>query len=280
MRSRRIEVGEVELSIAEAGEGGRPLLLLHGFTGAKEDFSQYCDRLAESGWHTVAPDQRGHGDSSKPESDSEYSIGILAKDALSLADALGWDRFVLLGHSMGGYVAEEIAFDAPGRLNGLILMDTGHVGPHLDRALVEAAVGIVRTRGIDALADMLLGRDSPLDTPAHRRMIAESPGYAEFDSRKMRSSSPHLYAALATELPNVPDSLAKLADLPGNLPVLVIVGEQDTPFLDDSKRMADAISGATLAVIPDAGHSPQFENPDGWYEAVSGFLAAIPELAN
>ncbi len=176
---------------------------------------------------------------------------------------------------MGGYIAQEIAFRAPERLNGLILMDTGHVGPRLDRALVEAAVGIVRTRGIDVLAEILIGRDSPLDTPAHRRLIAEDPGYADFDRRKLTSTSPNLYAALATELPNLPDNLAKLADLPDDLPVLVIVGDQDTPFLEDSRRMADAIPGATLAVIPDAGHSPQFENPDDWYEAVTGFLAGI-----
>jgi pimeloyl-ACP methyl ester carboxylesterase len=304
VHTRRIEVGQVELSIASPGDdgpggdgpgddgpggdgrdddgtgpggrrGGQPLLLLHGFTGAKEDFSQYCDRLAESGWHAVAPDQRGHGESSKPGSDSDYSIGILATDALSLADTLGWDRFVLLGHSMGGYIAQEIAFEAPERLKGLILMDTGHVGPRLDRALVEAAVAVVRTRGIETLAEMLVGRESPLDTPAHRRLIAEDPGYAEFDGRKLRATSPHLYAALATELPNAPDSLERLADLPEDLPVLVVVGEQDTPFLEDSRRMAGAIPRARLAVIPDAGHSPQFENPEGWYEAVSGFLAEI-----
>jgi 3-oxoadipate enol-lactonase len=278
VRTRTIQVGPVELSIAEAGEvgaGGKPLLLLHGFTGAKEDFSQFCDRFAEAGWHAVTPDHRGHGQSSKPGSDSDYSIAILAADALRLTEVLGWDRFVLLGHSMGGYIAQQIAFQAPRRLEGLVLMDTGHVGPKMDPALVEAAIRIVRTRGIEVLAEMLAGRDSPLDTPAHRRLIAQNPEYAEFDGRKLRSTSPHLYAALAAELPNAPDCLEKLGDLPAELPVLVVVGEQDTPFLEQSRRIARAVPGARLTVIPDAGHSPQFENPEAWYEAVSGFLAEL-----
>jgi len=57
-------------------------------------------------------------------------------------------------------------------------------------------------------------------------------------------------------------------------PTLVIVGEQDLPFLGVSRDMARTIPGAQLAVIPDAGHSPQFENPDAWLGAVQGFLNA------
>jgi pimeloyl-ACP methyl ester carboxylesterase len=57
----------------------------------------------------------------------------------------------------------------------------------------------------------------------------------------------------------------------------VLVGEQDAPFLGPSKQMADAMR-ATLAVVADAGHSPQFENPDGWWQALSSFLAGIDAL--
>jgi pimeloyl-ACP methyl ester carboxylesterase len=60
-----------------------------------------------------------------------------------------------------------------------------------------------------------------------------------------------------------------------SVPTLVLVGEQDTPFLADSERMAKTIPGATFAVIPDAGHSPQFENPDAWWDAVSSFLDTV-----
>ena len=274
--SRRVAVNGIELEIAEAGAGGRPLFLLHGFTGSKEDFTEWLDPLAEAGWHAVAPDHRGHGKSSKPDGESDYSIAILAGDAMSLADQLGWSHFALLGHSMGGFISQAMAFGAPERLDALVLMDTGHGAvTSLDPELVNAAVSVVRKRGIDALADILLGRESPLDTPAHRRLVAERPGFAEFEDYKFRAASPDLYAALAVELVTLPDSLDRLRLLPPSLPTLVIVGDQDTPFIVASREMQAAIPGARLAVIQDAGHSPQFENPAAWWDALSGFLAGV-----
>jgi pimeloyl-ACP methyl ester carboxylesterase len=56
---------------------------------------------------------------------------------------------------------------------------------------------------------------------------------------------------------------------------LVIVGEQDTPFIRPSRRMAETVAGAQLTMIPDAGHSPQFENPDVWWDAVTAFLGSL-----
>jgi pimeloyl-ACP methyl ester carboxylesterase len=276
MEQRTVDLGDVELSIAESGVGQRPLLLLHGFTGAKEDFSEWLDPLAAAGWHAVAPDHRGHGASSKPPSEDAYSFEILADDAEHLVDALGWGRFGLLGHSMGGMVAQFMAVDRPAQLDALVLMDTGH-GPieGLDPELVEAAVAIVRTRGIDDLVDILATRASPLESPAHRRLLIERPGYAEFGDRKFRGTSPALYAAMAPAFVATPDRLALLETLPESLPTLVMVGEQDRPLVGPSERMAAAMPGASLVVIPDAGHSPQFENPEAWWAALSGFLARV-----
>ena len=62
-------------------------------------------------------------------------------------------------------------------------------------------------------------------------------------------------------------------------PVLIIVGEQDEPFVVASRLMAEAISGAELVTIPNAGHSPQFENPEAWIAALTGFLSALPTAA-
>jgi pimeloyl-ACP methyl ester carboxylesterase len=277
---RRIAVGEIDLVVAEAGPGGRPLLLLHGFGGAKEDFTEWLDRLAAAGWHAVAPDHRGHGASSKPLGEASYSLAVMAQDALGLADALGWDRFALLGHSMGGFVAQLVVLEAPQRIAGLVLMDTGH-GPieGIDPAEAQVAIAIAREEGMDRLADVLDERSSPLDTPAHRRLLAERPGYAEFASRKLRATSPDLYAAIVPELIDHPDTLGGLRDLEAVPPTLVVVGEQDAPFVADSQRLAAAIAGATVAVIPEAGHSPQFENPDAWWDALSGFLASLARSA-
>ena len=69
------------------------------------------------------------------------------------------------------------------------------------------------------------------------------------------------------------DRLDALASV--TVPALVLVGEQDTPFLKPSHRMAEAIPGAELAVLPDGGHSPQFESPDHWWKALSTFLERV-----
>jgi pimeloyl-ACP methyl ester carboxylesterase len=276
MNERRVAVGDIHLSIAEAGTGQSPLLLVHGFTGAKEDFTPWLDRLAASGWHAVAPDLRGHGASSKPAHETDYSFEIMADDMLGLADALGWEHFVLLGHSMGGMVAQFMACEAPARLDGLILMDTAH-GPlrNLDPDLVDAAVTIVRSQGMDALASILTERQGPLETAAHRRLIDGQAGYAEFCDRKLRATSPALYASMAPAFISAPDRLDRLRALPESLPVLVIAGEMDEPFLGPSKRIAAGVGEAVLEIIPDAGHCPQFENTQAWWQALSRFLATV-----
>ena len=276
LTERCVNLGDVELSIAEAGDGQRPLLLVHGFTGTKQDFTPWLDELAGLGWHAVAPDLRGHGQSSKPDAESAYSFEVMADDVLRLADALGWNRFVMLGHSMGGMVAQFVARSAGERLAGLILMDTTH-GPldNLDSDLIEAAVSIVRGQGIDALADVMATYEGPLTTPAHRRLLAERAGYAEFTDRKFRTSSPAMYAAMAPLFPTAADRLDSLRRLPATVPVLVIVGEQDEPFLAPSQRMAAAVPRGSLALIPDAGHCPQFENTDLWWRALTEFLASL-----
>src|SRR5688572_18351063 len=100
METRRIDIGELTLEVLEAGVGGRPLLLVHGFTGAKEDFAEHIDALAALGWHVVAPDQRGHGASDDPPGETSYSLSVFARDLVALTDALGWSSLVVLGHSM------------------------------------------------------------------------------------------------------------------------------------------------------------------------------------
>jgi 3-oxoadipate enol-lactonase len=280
VEERLVELPGIDMAVAESGVGGRPFLLLHGFTGAKEDFSDWLDPLADAGWHAVAPDHRGHGASTKPDAEEAYSFDILADDAMALVDALGWDRFALLGHSMGGMVAQLVATRAPERLDALVLMDTTHGAMDgLDPELVQAAVSIVRDRGMNGLADILATADSPLDSPAHKRILAERPGYAAFEDRKFRATSAALYAAMAPAFSAAPERLADLASLPSALPCLVIVGEQDVPMLDGSREMAATIPHASLEVIPEAGHTPQFENSAAWWDALSSFLAAVPAAA-
>jgi pimeloyl-ACP methyl ester carboxylesterase len=273
-----VDAGSVVLAVAEAGTGGSGLLLLHGFTGAKEDFADWIDAFAARGFHVVAPDHRGHGASGQPAEESAYSLATFADDARRLVDELGWDRFALLGHSMGGVIAQHLALAVPERLSALVLMDTTYRNVEgIDPTLVALATEVVRTEGVERLLELMNERDAPLATAADARVRAEREGYAAFGERKFLACSPAMYAAMAAELLNDHDYLAQLATL--DVPTLVVVGEQDTPFLGPSQVMADAIPGAELVILPDAGHSPQFEAPEEWWDAVSGFLERARTLA-
>jgi 3-oxoadipate enol-lactonase len=264
------------LDFVEEGAGGRPFLLVHGFTGAKEDFTEWLKPLAEAGWHAVAPDNRGHGTSEKPDDVAQYTFDALADDLLALADRLWGDGapFVLLGHSMGGMVAQVIALRRPERIAGLVLMDTLYGPlPFVSRDDIDAAVAVVHEQGVEGLHAIFEERGSTLDTPAHLRVVAERPGYKEFNDRKFLDTAPAAYTGLLTAMFEAADRLDALRAL--TMPTLVITGEQDKPIVQPSRDMAAAIAGAELAIIPDAGHSPQFENPDAWWTVLSAFLARV-----
>lgn len=274
VRDRTVSLGEVELTISEAGAGGRPLLLLHGFTGARTDFDRWLEPLAEAGWHVVAPDHRGHGASDKPDDEAAYSFETFAHDALALADLLGWERFVLLGHSMGGMIAQVLTLAAPARVAALVLMDTSHKAVRIDPNLVDLGVATARAEGVHVIADLLSSVDDPLETEAYRRLCEADPDYAAHGDRNLRASSPAMYAAMLTLITSQGDRLDELA-VGVRCPTLVLVGDQDAPFRKPSDRMAAAIPGARLMVLPDAGHSPQFESPDAWWGALSSFLSEV-----
>jgi pimeloyl-ACP methyl ester carboxylesterase len=274
LSSRVVEAGGVGLEILEAGEGGDPLLVLHGFCGAKENFSEAASQLAERGWHVVVPDQRGHGVSAHPAGTSAYSFDLFVSDALALVDALGWRRFVLIGHSMGGMVAQQLALTAPDRLRGLVLMDTFHAAPQIDEDLTAAGRKLVEDGGMAALVEAMRGLEGPLETEAHRRLLAERPGYQELTDAQTVACSADMWLSMSAAILSARDTLEDLRSL--RLPVLVVVGEQDEPFLEASHRMAETIPGSRLAVIPDGGHSPQLEAPEAWTRAVSSFLGDLP----
>ncbi|MGH9265852.1 MAG: alpha/beta fold hydrolase [Acidimicrobiales bacterium] len=276
MGTRRVDLGDVGLELAEAGEGGRPVLLVHGFTADKGEVAGLLAPLADRGWHAVAPDLRGHGASDHPVEPEAYSFEILAADLVALAGSLGWDRFAVVGHSMGGAVAQLLALDHPERLTGLVLASTFH-GPvkGISMELVELGRWVVREAGMAGLADAMAARraENPDSVAAFERLQEARPGYAEESRWRLVATSPDMWMALARRFVDQPDRLDALAGL--DVPTAVIVGELDSTMLDDCARLAKAIPGADLTVIPEAGHVPQLENPEGWEAAVVGFLDGL-----
>jgi len=259
----------MHLAALEAGEGGRALLLVHGFCGAKEDFADWLDPLAAAGWHAVAPDLPGHGASQPPPGTYPYGLAAFAGEVTAVADGLGWSTFTLLGHSMGGMVAQVIALRRPDRLGALVLMDTSHGPvPGIDRDMRDLGATIVREQGMAALVAI------PQDDPeAHRRVVAERPGCKEFCDGKALAAAPDMWLAVTDEFFDAPDRLDGLSRVA--LATLVVVGEEDRQFRPDCERLAHVMPRARLAVVPGAAHSPQFEAPDAWWQVVSTFLEEV-----
>lgn len=111
-----------EFFYADYGDrAGVPLVLLHGMPRDHSSWAGLAPDLAADGFWVIAPDLRGHGASART---STYSLELMREDLHQFADALGLDRFVLGGHSMGGTVATLFAERYPGRLAGLILVDS------------------------------------------------------------------------------------------------------------------------------------------------------------
>jgi 3-oxoadipate enol-lactonase len=276
VQTRRVQVGAIGLEVVEAGAGGRPLLLVHGFTGAKEDFAHALDDLAALGWHGVAPDLRGHGGSDQPADEGAYGFDSMAADLAGLMDALGWERAVVVGHSMGGMVVQELALAWPERVEALVFMGTSPGAPEgYDLDLVPIAVQVAREQGMAALNVLMreLADADPLASPAFKRLCAERPGYQEYCDKKFLACSPAMFASMATKFFSHPDRLPRLATV--SVPTLVIAGHLDRAFLEPCRRLAAAIPGARLVEIPDAGHSPQFETPDVWWAELTAFLDEV-----
>ncbi len=274
---RNVQAGAVGLSIGEAGEAGegsRRLLFVHGFTGAKEEFTDLVDGFAAWGWHAATVDLRGHGQSDHPEGEAAYSLGAFAEDVLGAADALGWDRFSLVGHSMGGAVAQRLVLDHPRRVERLVLMSTFHGPLDIDPALVGLGVAIVKQGGIPALAEALAARREmdPEAAAARARIEQARPGYGELADGKLLACAADMWTAMAPRFPVWPDNLDEVAAIA--VPTLVVVGDQDKTMRPHCERLADAIPGARFVLMDGVRHSPHLEAPDRCLAVLSDFLDA------
>jgi pimeloyl-ACP methyl ester carboxylesterase len=165
-----------------------------------------------------------------------------------------------------------VALDRPDRVEALVLMSTAAGPPAgLDPDLVDVGAALALDDW-DALT-RLLDEVAPLRTAAYQRVIDEREGFADFIAWKWSRVAPPMWSALAPQIARELVDLDRLRTL--SCPTLVIVGDLDAAFYDGSLAIADAVPNSRLAVIGDAGHHPQFEQPDAWLEAVTAFLTDV-----
>jgi epoxide hydrolase A/B len=120
---KQIETNGIRMHAAEAGSGF-PVLLCHGFPELWYSWRHQMRALADAGFHAIAPDQRGYGDTDAPQAVDAYTIHHLVGDLTGLLDALAVDKAVIVGHDWGGFVAWQTALLAPQRVAGVVGLNT------------------------------------------------------------------------------------------------------------------------------------------------------------
>ncbi|MGH7591184.1 MAG: alpha/beta fold hydrolase [Gemmatimonadales bacterium] len=261
----RLTVNGVNLAVDIRGDGPA-ILFVHGYPLDRTIWQHQVGAL--TGWRRIAPDLRGFGLSDAP--DLGYSMATYADDLAALLDALGVDRAVVCGHSMGGYIGFEFARRFRDRLRALILVDTRAEADSADaRRAREAAMVVARDQGPDAIAEQML--PSMLAANAAQLM----PQVADRVRRIMGSAPVSGILGALGAMRDRPDSTPLLPALAG-VPSLVIVGDQDelTPALM-SRAIVDGIPGAVLALIPNAGHLPPVEQPLATTRVINEFLESL-----
>ena len=104
---------------------GEPVILLHGFPETSHMWTALLPVLAEAGYHCIAPDQRGYSAGARPEGVDQYATTTLVSDVMAIADAAGFDRFHLIGHDWGGFVAWAMPILHPDRVLGVHILGAG-----------------------------------------------------------------------------------------------------------------------------------------------------------
>lgn len=260
-----VEVRGHRLFCEDVGEGRKvPVVFLHGFPLSSEIWLPLQDTIARE-FRFIAPDLRGFGRSDKPA--GPYTMDTLAEDVLGIADALGIGRFVLAGHSMGGYVALRIVARAPERVLVLLLVCT-RAEPDTEEGKARRRQGIetIRTQGPLAFLDTYLPNLVGATTKATRPEVLDR-------LRGIATQVPdHVLVGCLEGMMERPDSRPLLSQI--RVPALVVAGAEDGLIPPDHARtMAEQIPLGRFALLQRCGHTPSLEAPQELVQVLLPFLA-------
>ncbi len=250
-------------SYEDRGEGV-PLLLFHGFPVSNESFWPQLD-APPRGVRLLVPDHRGFGQSAPGQ--GPLTMEAMAEDGLALLDALKISSALVGGVSMGGYVTIALTRLDPGRVRGLLLVDTQSTpDDEAGRARREATAQDVEQNGVGGLVEGMLPKLMATGVASETRARVE---------KMMRAQSPQAVAAASRGMATRLDGKDILSRFSG--PCAIVVGAQDaiTP-LEKAKAMQALIAGSTLEVLEGAGHLSNLERPSEFSAIVERLAASLP----
>lgn len=245
------------IEIAYLDEGaGDPILLNHGFADAKDLWRPQIAALHRE-YRVVAPDLRGHGETSAPDDPACYTLEGALADSLAFYDHLGLDRAVLGSLSLGAYLTLEFYRRHPDRVRALVLMACGP--GYRNPATMERFNQGRRERAdrLEARARDLIARGEPPIEPKSGSTLI---GLAHVSRGLMQNP-----AALDV-LPTI------------RVPTLVIIGSDDEPYRAAADLLGARIPGAIKVVIPNAGHRINLDQPERVNAALREFLSGLAPI--
>jgi 3-oxoadipate enol-lactonase len=262
-----LSIEGLDIHYKEKGQGF-PIVLIHGYTGNLRNWALQVWDLTQK-YRTISLDLRGHGLSVKPTRREDYSLELFAADVYGLLDALAVPECYLVGHSMGGMVAQEFMLRHPEMVRALVLVDTAADMPQ-DMPWQERArlLEMARTEGMEAVFEEMA--QTP---PLGGQLVAENPQIIDVWREQFLMTSLEGYLYCGQAIANRRPLLDELSQI--RVPTLIICGELDEPFLEPSLRMHQRIAGSELVIIAGAGHTPTLEKPLEFNQALLSFLAKV-----
>ncbi|MEI2702885.1 MAG: alpha/beta fold hydrolase [Baekduia sp.] len=274
METKTVVLHGRPLTYLEAGDGP-VLLLIHGIAGEYQNWKEVIEPLARH-HKVIAPDLPGHGGSAPGGGD--YSLGALAAGLRDLLAALGHERATLVGHSLGGGIAMQFAYQFPELTERLVLVSSGGLGPEVSLVLRAAALPGANPF-IDVTGRLMMKAGPPLGRALKAIGLRPNADVAEVlrgyvslvDPARRAAFLSTLRAVVGTEGQRV--HAGDLLYLAEGLPVLIIWGDRD-PIIParHGEHAHDLIPGSRLEVFDDVGHMPMLEAPVRFVGALERFL--------
>lgn len=256
----RLRTNDIELFYEVQGEG-EPLVLLHGLGSSTWDWEPQVPEFSKN-YRVVSLDLRGHGRSDKPL--GPYTIPMFAADTAGLLNVLGIESAHIVGLSLGGAVAFQLALDAPALVKTLVIVNSGPsmAGPGGDiQKEVDSRVAIVDQLGMRGMGQALAPRLFPKPEHASQR---------ENLIERWAENDPRAYIDALKSMVGW-DVVKQIGSI--QCPTLVIASDQDYTPVALKEAYAKLMPNAQVVVIPDAHHAVTLERPQAFNAVLAQFLA-------
>jgi pimeloyl-ACP methyl ester carboxylesterase len=255
----------VELAVRKSGHGEVAVFFLHGYSLSMDTWDKVIDRFPAGRYTRYAYDLRGFGDSSQP--DRGLTMQQHARDLAALMDQLQVKRAVLVGHSLGGAIGQEFAVTHPQRTLALVTSDA-----------------FARHLPLPGASDAIRQRAARFGTLEQNRELLKGAVPRYFDPRNVRPADIERFLAIALKSSTIAlrDQLIDAYSAPAldagryrelRVPVLAVSGAVDLVVpVAQAIAVSDIIPDAEITLVPKAGHTPMWEQPDAWLRPVLEFL--------